>query len=229
MSRLAAARFALSTLALVALCACGDTPGVPTPRDDKVTSVTVSPSTVAMLIGDKVPLSAAVAVGPDQVDRRVRWSSENPMIGTVDDTGLVSGLAAGVTKITATSLADTTVTGTAVIIVGGFFGPSVTIAAINHNGAPVDLSNAFGTLDVLVNIDGSSPLVSRADLVMNSAGADTVVATYSPGATTAPGPVTLTVNTVGLRNGQWTLKVRVTLTSGTVTVSSTVAVAIKNP
>jgi hypothetical protein len=142
----------------------------------------------------------------------------------------VAAVDTGFTTVTATSLADTSVAATALVSVLVFnFTPPVTIAAINHNGMPVDLTNAFGLLDVVVNVDGSSRLVSRADLIMNSAGTDTVVASYQPSSTAAPGPVTLSFNSVGLRNGQWTLKVRVTLSSGSVTVSSSTAVTINNP
>ena len=207
--------------------ACGDKPPA-APRDDKVTGVTVAPSNLVISAGDKVTLSATVAAGPDQADRRVRWASRNPFVATVDAGGLVSALAGGTTAITATSIADTTVVGTAAVTVAVPFGPSATIGAINHNGAPVDLSNAFGTLDIVVNVDGSSSSLARADLVMSSAGADTVVAAYQPAAGAAPGPITLTFNSVGLRNGQWALKVRLTLSSGAVTTSSSTAITINN-
>jgi hypothetical protein len=142
----------------------------------------------------------------------------------------VTAVDTGRTIVTATSLADTSVIGTVVVSVFVLnLTPPITIATINHNGVAVDLTNAFGTLDVVVNVDRSSPLVSRADVVMNSAGTDTVVATYRPGSTAAaPGPITLSFNTIGLRNGPWTLKVRVTLMSGAVDVSSTVVVVINN-
>ena len=226
MSRPRFPRILIAAAVLGGTFACNDhAPAAP--RDDKVTAVTVDPSNLVMSSGAKVSLSATVAAGPDQGNRRVRWASRNPSVATVDEGGLVSALAGGNTTITATSLADTTVAGAAAVTVVSF-GPTVTVAAINHNGAAADLGNASGTLDVIVNVDGSSPLISRADLVLNSAGADTVVASFQPSAAT-PGPVTLSFNSAGLHNGQWTLRVRVSLTSGASTVSSTSLITIHNP
>jgi len=216
-------------IALGSFSACGDPLGAPAaPGDDQVLSVTVAPSNVVIFRGDKLTLSATVIARPDQADRRVRWASQNPAVASVDDGGIVSALATGTTRITATSIADTTVVGMAAVSVAGPFGPSVTIADISHNGASVDLTNAFGTLDVAINVDGASPAVSRVEVIMTSAGIDTVVATFQPSSAAAPGPVTLTFNSVGLRNGLWTLKVRVILTSGTITESSSVMIAINN-
>jgi hypothetical protein len=229
MRRLSHSTLALVMIALGGVSACGDPVGAPAaPRDDKVVSVTVAPSNIVIFLGDKLTLSATVIARPDQADRRVRWASQNPAVASVDDAGIVSALARGTTRITATSIADTTVVGTAVVSVVGPVGPSVTISEISHNGAAVDLTNAFGTLDVALNVDGASPVVSRVDVIMTSAGADTAVATFQPSSAAAPGPVTLTFNSVGLRNGQWTLKVRVILTSGTITVSSSVMITINN-
>ena len=85
-----------------------------------VTSVTVTPSTATAVAGQKVQLSATVAT-TGFANKAVSWSSSdtNKKV-TVDQNGLVtlaSDAAAGDYTITATSIYDTSVTGTATITI----------------------------------------------------------------------------------------------------------------
>ena len=70
-----------------------------------VHSVEVNPVTATVVVGQAVQLTAL----PRDAGRRplpgreVRWSSADPLIATVDDSGLVTTLAAGEAAITATS------------------------------------------------------------------------------------------------------------------------------
>jgi uncharacterized protein YjdB len=61
--------------------------------------------------------SASLLGGPGLSDRRVTWSSANARIATVDQNGVVTADSAGTTSITATSRADTAVSGAAVVTV----------------------------------------------------------------------------------------------------------------
>lgn len=67
-----------------------------------VTSVTVEPSEIRILVGDSYKLNATVY--PEQASvQDVRWESSNEAIATVDSDGEVVGLAVGKCKVTAYS------------------------------------------------------------------------------------------------------------------------------
>lgn len=70
-----------------------------------VASVSVAPATANVGVGLTVPLTATPqdAGGNPLAGRVVTWSSSDPLIATVDATGVVTGVAAGVVTITATS------------------------------------------------------------------------------------------------------------------------------
>lgn len=85
-----------------------------------VSSVTVTPNPVEIYRGGTVNLTAKVAPLTAE-DRAVIWSSNNESIATVDEYGVVTGVAAGTTTIRATSHADSTKFGEC----------AVTVVAIN--------------------------------------------------------------------------------------------------
>jgi len=203
----------------------------PTPNPDAMVSgVTVLPASVSMLVGQRMTLSASVAAGPEQPNLRVRWRSSAPAVASVDSNGVVSSLAGGLTTITATSLADTLYSGSCAVLVGASNG-TITIQGINDDGQPADLSGLSGKIDVIVNLDSSSPALSRVEVLLIRDAVDTVVASFTPdGSTgrTTGGPMTLSFNTPGLKNGQYVLRVRVTLTNGSVVASPSVQLTIKN-
>lgn len=70
-----------------------------------VASVTVTPSTLSLAVGQKWPLTVTLrdAAGSPLTGRTVTWISSQPSVATVNGNGLVAGLAAGTTTITATS------------------------------------------------------------------------------------------------------------------------------
>src|SRR2546425_1970437 len=70
-----------------------------------VASVTVSPATASVQVGQTVPLTATVkdASGNTLTGRTVTWTTSNASVATVSASGLVSGVAAGAATITATS------------------------------------------------------------------------------------------------------------------------------
>lgn len=68
-------------------------------------SVSVNPPLVALTVQSTVPLSAIAknVAGAILPDRPITWSSANPSIATVSSEGNVTGLAVGVTTVSATS------------------------------------------------------------------------------------------------------------------------------
>lgn len=106
-------RFSLLLLALAAVaCKKGST------NSEPVASVSVAPATAGVGVGDTVRLTATPRDANNQpVSRSVSWTSLNPGIATVDNSGLVRGVAVGTATIQASSGGRT---GTASVnVVGG--------------------------------------------------------------------------------------------------------------
>jgi parallel beta-helix repeat protein len=73
-------------------------------RPTAVSSVTVSPAAPAVGIGEQIQLSALVAdASGAALNRSVTWSTSSPSVATISSTGMLTGVAAGTAKITATS------------------------------------------------------------------------------------------------------------------------------
>src|SRR2546428_818630 len=92
-----------------------------------VASVTVSPATASVQVGQTVPLAATPkdANGNSLSGRTIAWSSGSPAVATVSASGLVTGVAAGSATITATSEGQS---GTATITVSTVPVASVTVS-----------------------------------------------------------------------------------------------------
>jgi len=224
-------RRATILVAGIGLIGCQDTPVRGPNAAESVTGVSVLPSSLVLHTGDQVRLTATVAAGPGQSNLGVRWTSTNAAVASVDSNGVVSSLAGGVTTITATSLADSRFSGQCVVAVATAFG-TVTIAEINDNGLPADLSNISGNVDVIVNVDNQANTVLRVDALLTGEKGDTAVVSYAPAnptAQTSVGATALSFSTLGLKNGTYVLKVRVTLRNGVEVVSASVQLTIKNP
>ncbi|MBI6975138.1 Ig domain-containing protein [Pseudomonas lactis] len=80
-----------------------------------VTGVTVAPGTASIAVAATRQLTATVA--PAGASQAVTWTSATPSVATVNSSGLVTGVAAGTSIITATSVADGTKTSTSTITV----------------------------------------------------------------------------------------------------------------
>lgn len=81
-----------------------------------VTDVTVAPAAAAVFVGEDVQLEAVVdTVGGASTE--VDWSSDDEAVATVDADGLVTGVGLGAATITATSVFDATVSGSATVTV----------------------------------------------------------------------------------------------------------------
>ena len=89
----------------------GQNPGTNVP----VTSVSVTPATTQVQVGQTAQLSANVAPA-NATNKQVSWSVANSSIATVNASGTVTGVAAGTTTVTATT-ADGNRTATATITI----------------------------------------------------------------------------------------------------------------
>ena len=105
------ARSAAAAALLALAAACGsDTatttdPGTKPPPAVSVATVDVTPATAEVVAGHSAKLSATPrdAAGNALAGRAVSWSSSNANIASVDNTGMVSGVAAGNATIIASS------------------------------------------------------------------------------------------------------------------------------
>src|SRR6266536_4330566 len=70
-----------------------------------VASVAVTPATASAPVGQTVQFTATprASIGNALIARVVTWASSAPALATVDANGMVSGVAAGTSTITATS------------------------------------------------------------------------------------------------------------------------------
>ncbi len=83
-----------------------------------VSSVVVTPTNASVGIGDTQTLTATVnGINLDPADETVTWSVIDSSIAKVSAQGVVTGIAVGQTKVTATSDFDSTKSGTATIVV----------------------------------------------------------------------------------------------------------------
>jgi hypothetical protein len=105
------ARVAMCLLTCAAVVGCGGdgvrTDGSTQPPlvSSQVAQVVVTPNPLLLRVGDTLTLTASTrdAGGAPLLGRRVTWVSEFPDLVTVAGTGLVTALAAGSARITASS------------------------------------------------------------------------------------------------------------------------------
>jgi predicted small lipoprotein YifL len=148
-------------LTVAGLTACGDKITIPPqvttpPVEGVVREVTVSPQNVTIPVNGSATFAASVNADAGITDRTVTWASSNTTVATIDaSTGVATGRAAGTTTITATSRANTSVRGAAVLTVTGTAvgqPPTVTIQGVNQtvcgvagcNSVPANLFGAAG-------------------------------------------------------------------------------------
>lgn len=79
------------------------------------TSVTVSPSSLSLSIGQSSTLTSTVS--PSNADPSVTWSSSNVNVATVDTLGIVTGVGEGTANIIVTSVENNTITDQSVVTV----------------------------------------------------------------------------------------------------------------
>lgn len=159
-----------SGLALAVAAACGDStsPGSTSPA-----RILLSDSAVSVRVGDDAAVSARArdASGQDLVGRQIFWSSRDTLIATVTQAGVIHGIAAGTTQISASAQGQSAVAAVSVVarpiasltadpatvqlVVGGT--QRLTARAANDLGAPVEATITWTSLDpgvVSVTSDG---------------------------------------------------------------------------
>lgn len=114
-----------------------------TPKYETITGVSVTGS-AEVYTGESTQLTATAA--PTGADPHVTWASSDTKVATVDAKGLVTGVAAGSVTITATSVADSTKSGSLNITVS--VNNMVSLAAYDFSKIPAAPSTKpYGALD----------------------------------------------------------------------------------
>lgn len=143
-------------LAVLGMSACEDKTDIIIP-EPPVPDVTVSlvPDAAELQVGQTLQLVAVVTGGATGTARTVTYASSLPTVATVNATGLVTAVAAGITTITATATADTNAKDASVITVGGGAAPTISIKSITTfaTTTPVNINNTFGQIDITLNLD----------------------------------------------------------------------------
>ena len=103
--------YVVGGLLAITLAACGGGGTGPV----TVTGVTVTPASPSVAVGATVALSATVS--PSNASQNVAWSSAAPAVATVSTSGVVTGVSEGTAVVTATSLADTSRSGSVTVTV----------------------------------------------------------------------------------------------------------------
>jgi hypothetical protein len=118
-------------------------------QPDRVLSVTVTPATATIEVGQQVALTAQVQV-TGNASTAVTWSSSDTAVATVDANGVVRGVAPGQAIIRATSVADNTKFGQATITVTPAERPNISILQ------PANGQVVLGNFVAQVRVQGSA-------------------------------------------------------------------------
>lgn len=117
--------------ASVTTCGGGSEPSAPSAPSTGAASVIVTPSTMSIAVGARLPLQAEVQDASGQVLRgaTVFWSSSDTTIATVSSVGVVSARAVGAVQIAASAGGRSAVATLAVVPV-----PVASVAVVPRNG-----------------------------------------------------------------------------------------------
>lgn len=92
-----------------------------------IESISLSPATTTLSVGQEISLNATIA--PANAKRNLTWTSSNPNVATIDNTGKVTAVANGTSTITCQSTDNPSIKCTAQITVKS-------VTAIEVNGTP---------------------------------------------------------------------------------------------
>lgn len=137
-------------------------------NDELGVSITFSESTAGVDVGETVTLTPNVTYGSavDESLRTITWTSSNDEIATVDQSGVVTGVAEGSAVITATTGTGDYASVTVSVV------PSTSITSIRLNATTINL-NIGGTRQISATVEGGS----AADKSVTWSSSDTSVAT----------------------------------------------------
>jgi uncharacterized protein YjdB len=167
-----------------------------------VTGVSVSPTTATVGIGSTQQLSATIAPA-NATNQTVNWTSSNTAVATVNSSGLVTGVAAGTSTITATT-ADGNKTATSAVTVTTIpvTGVSVSPATVNlyagntqQLSATVSPANATNKTVTWSSSNTAVATVNSSGLVTAvAAGTANITVTTQNGSKTAISTITVNAN-----------------------------------
>jgi hypothetical protein len=134
-----------------------------------VRNVTINPPSATLAPTQVLQLAANVDADPN-VARTVTWATNNAGVATVSATGQVTAVSAGAANITATSTVDTSIFANAPITVRQLVLATVSIQSITAGGlgAPVNITNTFGQIDVTINVEANDEKVNSVDLLVDN-------------------------------------------------------------
>ncbi|HEV8599801.1 MAG TPA: Ig-like domain-containing protein, partial [Gemmatimonadales bacterium] len=159
-----------SGLIVAGVTACGDDVTVAPPPNAGVRSVTVGPTGATIAVGATQQMVATVDADAG-IATTVTWSSSNPATATVNPTtGLVTGVAGGTVSIIACSTVATNVCGQATLTVSTAAPATISIKAITAGGTlfPVNIANVAGQIDVILNLDAGTQVVSNVQVLVDN-------------------------------------------------------------
>ena len=242
-------------VAVLGMTACESKDEIVIPTPENPIAVSLVPDALTLEVGETGQLVAVVSGGPAGTDRTVTFTSSNDNVATVDGSGVVTAVGAGVTTITARSTADTNAADASAVTVTpeGTDAPpptisiqSITTGSLN---TPVNINNVFGQIDVTLNLDaapGSSissietlidgDVVCSQDFTSAEA-ALAIAASNELGAEAQPVEIVCSINTaafdattgeVTFDNGPRTLQARVVGPDGTITASTSTDLVFNN-
>ena len=167
------------------------------PGESTVSSVTITPSTLELVPDTTYVLRADVeTVGFASKD--VTWTSSDTTIAEVSSTGVLTAKAAGTVVITATSVADTTKSGTCAVTInsggGSGFNPEMTPMTISLT------DNVSSAESILTVPSGANYIVSLVNFAVPTFAGQNII--ISP-TTTSNGTVSVGVNEFILYHIYW--------------------------
>ena len=175
-------------------------PAAPIP----VTAIALNKSTAIIGIGDSETLTINYTPADANTGKAVNWTSSNTSIATVDNSGKVTGVAAGTATITATSTTDASITASCAVTVQAV---AVTNVSINPTSANLQIGGGADLTYTVLPANATDKSVSWSS-------SNTAVATVNNNGhvtAVAAGTATITVTTT---DGNKTATCSVTVTAG---------------
>ena len=170
-----------------------------------VTGVSISDATASINVGATQTLTATVAPA-DATNKNVRWTSDNEAVATVDDDGVVTGVAAGNATITVTTVdgnftatCDVTVAAAIIAVTGVEVSPATDAISLADTPAQVTLTATVSPADATdksVSWSSSDDTVATVDtnglVTAVAIGTATITATTTDGDFTDTCEITVT-------------------------------------
>jgi hypothetical protein len=161
-----------------------------------VTGVSISPASAGIIVNGTQQLTATISPA-NATNKTVTWSSGNSSIATVNSTGLVKGVAAGNTNITATTQ-DGSKTAVCAVTVSGINLTLNTLGLNTIGGLPEKGDNGFWIANSFTAV--SNMTVTKMNLFVATASGNARLGIYSSNGS-EPGTLLAQTGEVLLTNG----------------------------